>query len=199
MEIKFKKKSQMYQIMFVLIFFLFMAVVYFLVSYIIFGVGNDYIAVPLNQMVGDTHFSNNIINAVDKVGNSYHNTNLVFFDYGFLISYLTITIMGFLLAYKSKKLGYFGWLTGLFYGMQFLLMILGISLAYTNWVYDMIIAMFPNMVINLPFFNYFLDNMGYIFLSQSSMYFLVDMIDFDLSTFIGRKKKEQQIIEDEIV
>jgi len=185
--------------MFALIFFGFMVVIYFLIAYLMFGVGNDYIAVPISNMTTNINFSTEIINAVDQVGNDYHNTNLQFFDYGFLIGYITVIIGGFTVAYSSRKLGYFSWLSGLFYGMQFLLMILGISLAYTNWIFDMIVAMFPNMVINLPFFSYFLDNMGYIFLLQACAYFLVNTIDFDIATVLGRKKKEQQAIEDEIL
>lgn len=193
------KKGNLYSILFNAIFFLIMAGVILFVGYTMFSIGNDYIAIPLGNITGQANYSQNITGAIGTVGEQYHNTNLIFFDYGFVLAYSVVFLIGLFLAYKTRALNYFNWFAGLLYVNMILLLVLGVSLMYTNWLLDMVIKVMPGLNIQLPMTTYILDKMGVIFLCQSCIYFLVNVIDFDFITIQNRKKKEQQALDNEIV
>jgi len=195
---KINKKGQLYMILVYAIFFIFLAALTFFVGYTLFSIGNDYMAIPFQDLALDkTNYSDNITGAVVTVTEQYHNTNLGFFDYGFLIGFSIVFIIGLVLSYRTRGLNYFNWLTGLFYVNMILLLLLSISLLYTNWLLDLVTSVMPGLDIVLPITTYILEHLGVIFLLQSCLYFLVNVIDFDFVTIRNRKKKEQQLLDED--
>lgn len=193
------KKGQIYNILFNFIFFIFLAIVILFIGYVLFTIGNDYIAVPVDNMKSVANYSQNVTVAIGTITNQYHNTNLVFFDYGFLLAILIVFLSGLFFSYKSRQMNYFNWLSGLLYVNMILLFILGIVLVYTNWLLALIIKVMPELNIQLPITYYIIENMGTIFLIISSIYFLINVVDFDFMKLKNRKKKEQQAIDGEIL
>ena len=86
------------------------------------------------------------------------------------------------------------------YGLMFILFLLGMIEEYTSWFYDMLINLFPTMVIDLPVFNWFLSNIGIYVLVLTSIMLLINQLDFDFAVINRRKEKERDVLtEDEVI
>jgi len=156
--------------------------------------------VPLTNAGLNSGFDPLVTDAIVEVGENYQDTNLRFIDYGILLSLVLMCATGLAIAYFSRSLNYFSFLGMLTYGLMFLLFVVGMVETYTSWIYDIIINLFPTMVIDLPIFDYWLSNVGIIVLVLCGFMLLINQIDFDLAVITRRKDKERDMLnQDEIV
>jgi hypothetical protein len=165
------------------------------VFYFFYISGNNFISVPLTDAGLASGFDPLVTDAMVDAGETYQNTNLKFIDYGILLSLTLVVVVGLAISYFSRSLNYFSFLGMLTYGLMFLLFIVGVVEQYTGWIYDMMINLFPTMVIDLPVFDYFLSNMGIFILILTGFMLLINQIDFDLAVITKRKDKERDILD----
>jgi hypothetical protein len=191
------KKGEMTQAIGVILMFSLFVIIFSLVAYFIFVAGNNYIAVPLTNITNVTNFDAMINTGIQAAGEEYQATNLDIIDYGIFAALVIMTCSGLMIAYYSRQLDYFSFLSMLTYGLMVLLFILGLIEIITDWFYDLIINLFPSLVIDLPILSWFLDNLGLYFLILVGTMFLINQIDFDLAVINKRKNKEFE--EDEVV
>lgn len=171
-----------------------------IVFYFFFVVGNNNVAVPLVDAGLNSFNDTVIVNGLNDAGDFYHDFNLSFIDYGCLLSLVMVTAISLIISYFSRNLNYFTFLSLLTYGLMFVLFILGIVEIYTDFFYDTLINLFPTLIIHLPIFNWFLTNVGVYCLVLFCIMLLINQLDFDLAIINNRKKKENDLLnQDEIV
>jgi hypothetical protein len=165
------------------------------VLYFLFVSANNYITIPLTDAGLNSSFDPMVTDAMVVAGETYKNTNLMFIDYGILMSLTLMTMIGLSIAYFSRTLNYFSFLGMLTYGLMFVLFIVGVVEQYTGWIYDILINLFPTLVIDLPIFDYFLANSGMFTLLLCGLMLLINQLDFDLSVITKRKDKERELLD----
>ena len=70
----------------------------------------------------------------------------------------------------------------------------------TTWFRDSILlAMIPSATLIVPKFTYYLNHIGIFTAVHLALCLLVNMLDFDFSKIITRKKQETQIMKDDEV
>lgn len=188
-----KASLSIYKIWIAVASFSFVYVISMVVMYLIYIIGNDYIVYPLYDIFQNmTMYSDQIINASVLVAENYQNTNLGIIDLGFFLSYLLLIIGSFKMAYRTKNPDQIQFLSLLFYGIMLMIFVLGLIMILVNWIYsDILQVITSGMILDLPYFTYYLSHMGPIFLIHAVGLLLVNQMDFDYKMFYGRKKKEQ--------
>ena len=184
------KKSQITGAIGLIIVFAIMVVIAALLSYGIYVVGNNYVGVPLTNITNYTNFDPLINQGIEDAGTSYSNTNLDIIDYGSLGGIIILTLSGLMVAYKSRQLDYYSFLGVMTYGMMGILFILSLVEIVTDFFFNLIINLFPTLVIDLPITSWFLDNLGFYVLILVSFMILINQLDFDLAVITRRKDKE---------
>lgn len=184
------KKSQITGAIGLIIIFAIMVVIAALLSYGIYVVGNNYVGVPLTNITNYTNFDPMINQGIEDAGTSYQNTNLDIIDYGSLGSIIILTLSGLMVAYKSRQLDYYSFLGVMTYGMMGILFILSLVEIVTDFFFNLIINLFPTLVIDLPITSLLLDNLGVYVLVLVSFMMLINQLDFDLAVITRRKDKE---------
>jgi len=94
-------------------------------------------------------------------------------------------------SYYSKREGYFSAISFLMYGTLILMFVTSVFVELSEWFWEQIlIPVLPNMTLATPIFTFYLTNIGIINLVIIVGCILVNIFDFDLSSFAQRKDKE---------
>lgn len=188
-----------------ILIFSFVSIIYITYAILNFAIINDYLLYNLQdiseslevQGVVGTGFSN----ITQSFGNSYTSFNFHWDDLWF-IAYWIFLISTLIAAYQSRQMNYFGFLPFLFYGIMFVLFLLTLFTTLTDWwKTEIMLALFPDIIIYLPKFYFYLDNIGIFSAVHIVLCLLVNLIDFDFGKIINRRKQEQQALQedDEVV
>jgi hypothetical protein len=191
------KRGSMLESFGIIVMFSMMCISVFFLFYFLFVSGNNFVAIPLINSINSTDLNESMKAGAVAAGESYQETNLQMIDWGFLGSLISMTGLGLYISYYSRNLDYYSFIGLLTYGLMFLLFILGIILEYTNWLYNILINLFPTLVIDLPIFNWLLSNIGIYTLVLCSTMLLINQLDFDLAVINRRKDKENDVLNDE--
>lgn len=196
------KKSQSGSILIVMVVILVFSVISIIgvtMGYFFFAVGNDYITLPMYNISITMNHTSQFNTAYEDVTTNYQNLDLSFIDDMWAFGYLTMVIISFMIAYKSRT-NYFSWLAMLTYGLMFILFIAGIFSILINILYnDILLKLFINLAVNTPKLAYFVSNFGFIFLIHSAALLLTMVLDFDIEFLRNRKNKEVASLGDEII
>lgn len=192
-----KAAIHMYQLWGVVAGFSLVAVVSMVIFYLMYIVGNDYIVFPMYDIFQNiTVYSSEIINASVVVAENYQNTNLGIIDLGFFLSYILLIVSSFKVAYKTRRPEPITFLSLLFYGIMLIMFVLGFILIVVNWIYaDILQVITAGMVMDLPWFTFYLTYLGIIFLFHAIGLLMVNQMDFNMEQFFQRKRKEVKSIE----
>lgn len=187
----------MYQLWGVIAGFSLVTVISMVIFYLMYIMGNDYVVFPLYDIFQNmTIYSSEIINASVTVAENYQNTNLGVIDLGFFLSYILLIVSSFNISYKARKPEPITFLSLLFYGIMIMMFILGFVLIVVDWIYAEILQVITaGMVMDLPWFTFYLTHLGVIFLLHAVGLLLVNQMDFNTEQFFQRKRKESKSIE----
>lgn len=187
---KRQKKTQLGKSFGIMIFFLLFSMITIFSLYFVFVTGNNYIAVPLTNITQAVEYDSNIEDAIINAGQTYQDTNLGFIDYGFTLGLVFLTGGCFYLGYHSRKYNYYSFLGLLLYGLMFVLFVISLIEITTNTFYNVLINLFPTLMIDLPIFNWFMDNLGVYLLVLSGLMLLLNQLEFDIYTIMNRKQQD---------
>ena len=176
------------------------SIIFVTAAYFYFSIGNDYVILNLYN-VSQTMNNTAALNAgYGGIVTSYQSTNLDMIDNMWFYGYLIVSIIGLIMSYRTRRMNYFGFLSLLTYGLMFILFVAGLFGTVINWWYnDILLMMFTNLAVNVPYFAFYIKNYGLILLIQSAVMLLINMVDFDLASINNRKKKEQMSFDDELI
>lgn len=94
-------------------------------------------------------------------------------------------------SYYAKRQGYFSAITMLLYGTLIILTLTSFFVEFSTWFQTEVMAkILPTMTMATPFFSYYITNIGFINLFIVVLCILVNVFDFDLSSYMIRKEKE---------
>lgn len=109
----------------------------------------------------------------------------------FLFGYFFASMIAYAIAYKSRGMGNFSFLSMLTFGLALVLFIFSFFLVIMNFLYfQILLGLFINLIPNLPFMEWWITNGGIVFLVQASTLLLVKVVDLDFRSFGARKKAE---------
>ncbi len=188
-------------ILFVMMVFSVILIIGIIFAYILFAAGHDYAILTLYDAGVESNQSAEIQAGFENTVESYRSIDISSVsDNIWLFSYLSMSIIGFVAAYRSRRTGIFSFLSILTYGILFMLYLFSFFLVIMQWLYfDILLNLFTNLVPNLPMLEFWVTNGGIMFLIQASLLLLVKVIDLDLSSWKAREKKELAAFDDEIV
>lgn len=198
------KKSQavssLLMIYFAMFIFSVISIIAVIMTYTEYAIGNDYVLIPMYNISEQLNNSARIENASAQIVTNYQGMDLDFIDNMWFFSYFILLISSFGIAYKTKSVNYFSFLSMLTYGLMIVLFIASLFSAVLNILYyDILQNLFINMAVSVPKLAYFVRNFGYITLLHSASLLLIMMLDFDFAFIRNRQKKEEQAFDDEII
>jgi len=195
------KKGNILQISGWIVLFSLLSIVYITLALVNFVVINDYAIYSL-QNISETLEEQGTLkpgfsNITLAWGNKFTNFNFHLDDLWFLVYFIFI-VGTITLSYNIRFSNYFGFFSYLFYGIMFSLFLLTIYTSVTNWFKDeILIRMIPNAITLLPKFYYYLEHIGIFSAIHIVICLLVNVIDFDFSKNILRKKQEESVLKDD--
>lgn len=199
------KKSQQSSANILLIFFIIMifgviSVIYVIVGYTTYVVGNDYIVLNLYNASQSLDNTPQFQTAYETIVTNYQELDLSFIDRLWAFSYLVLVIISFGMAYSARSTNYFSFISMLVYGMMFVLFVAGLFSTLINFLYnDILQQMFINLAVSTPLLGYYVLNYGWIFLLHGCGLLLMTVLDFDLAFRKNRKQKEIAALDSEII
>jgi len=198
---KKKGQSDILMILFISLLFTIIMIIGIIMTYFNFAIGNDYVMLPLYNVSQSFNSSAQINAGYDTIVQNYQDTDLSFIDNGWFFGYMALVMVSLMIAYSSKSMNYFAFLSWLTYGLMFFLYVVGIFSVLANFLYsDILLNLFLNLAIVTPKLGWFIANYGWVFLLHATALLLIKVLDFDFATMKQRKKREiESINDDELV
>ena len=169
-------------------------------SIFLWAFGNDYVVYEIYEssesLVNQSIIDNETLSSIETVGNDY--TSLInFFDWGFVLLYITFFLSTIAVSYFSRELDYFSFLNSLFWGTMFLLFLISIVTTITNWwVTDILYNMIPNLQDSLVKFDWINTNIGILSFIQFLICLLANRMYFKINEMVQKTGSE---FEEEVV
>ena len=180
--------------------FLFIGTFFVYGSFLLYALLNDYAFFELDQVAVAFNNSGMINDQIYPAISDTFTTATIFpayLDYFFLASFIYMIVGMFMISYKTRRQGYFEFLAVLTYGMMFIMFILSLVVTFSVWFRDdIILAVLPTISLSLPFFSYYLENVGLINFIVILICLILNFVDLDMSKFKSRKDKD--MVNDEI-
>ena len=197
------KKGSLTEIAGTSVVFSLTSIIYIFLAVLNYGIINDYIIFNM-QNVTETLYNDGIIpnrtvNFMQARADEFRLFNFHFDDLWFL-SYFVFVFSSLTLAYRTRQMNYFGFLNTLFYGVMFMLFVLSIFTTLTTWFNDnILLKILPGVIILLPKFYFYLEHIGLFTLVHFVLCMLINMVDLDFASIVRKKKKEDEVMDDEVV
>jgi len=169
-------------------------------SVFLWAFGNDYVLYEVynasTSLETQNIIDNETVASISAVGDDY--SGLVgFFDWGFVLLYVTFFLSTIMVSYFSREADYFEFLNSLFWGTMVLLFIISIVTTITNWwVSDILYKMIPNLEDNLVKFDWINTYIGILSFIQFIICLFANRMYFRIDEAINKKGIEFQ---DEVV
>ena len=167
--------------------------VFMFFSLLSFGMINDYMFYPVDEIVTDMHNNSIIPSWVLTTSESVMSSFLNFpqyLDYFWLVSFLALIAELFYISYTNRRQGYFRFLSFLSFGIMLLLFVSSIYFQITDWFNTNLYPVLGNLQSATPFFTYYLNHYGTINTIIVIVCVLLNFVDLDFSKFNMRKDKE---------
>lgn len=165
-----------------------------LIILVIYGVAKDYILYSVYNtaatlynigMLSETFLNQIVItsNVVDIIPQ--------YLDLFWLLLTVTLFVELIIASYYSGRKTWFSSLGLLTFGVLVMLFLSAIFTTIATWVQSSFITnLFSNLVINTPFFNFYMTNITIINILMIGLCVLANFIDLDISGFEQRKQRE---------
>lgn len=127
-----------------------------------------------------------IMGSIDEVA-SAHAQLSIWFDWFWLMAYVTFIGSTVALSYFAKQEDEFGFLGMLFYGTMVLLFIFSVSLVITNWLATVLFNVVPNLEASMPKFTYWLNWAGIYTFVHLIICMFANKIDLGMDRSFNRK------------
>lgn len=162
--------------------------------------GNDYVVyeiVNASQTLEATGIiSNETVTSIDSAGSSYAGI-VDFFDWGYVLFYVTFFLSTILVAYYSREMDYFSFLNTLFWGTMAILFLISIVTTVSDWwISEILYKMIPNLEDSLVKFDYIQTNIGMLSFIQMLICIFANRLHFRIKEAISKQGVE---FEDEVV
>jgi len=183
--------------------FSFISIIYIFISLFWYAAANDYLFYNLQNLTETLESDGIVKNGTSALtqtwGDDFTNFNLHLDDL-WLIAYIVFIASSLIICYKADRSNYFSFLGMLFYGIMFFLFVLTLFGTLTNWFKDeILLSILPTASIVVPKFYYYLDHIGIFSALHLAVCMVANMLDFDFSKIVQKKKIEQQTLDDEEV
>lgn len=173
--------------------FSFVSIIFMFIAGILIASSNNYIFLKIHnvseKMVSDNLLNNFTASDIESGINNFQN-GIRWFDYFWLLSFISMVGSSFMLSYKSQREGYFGTLSFIVFGSFILLFVGGIFLELTTWFQTEIFSTIPTIISELPMFNFYLNNLGKINLILLAINIILNFVDLDFQKFNQRKESK---------
>lgn len=194
------KKGNLANIMGFAMVFCFISIVYIFIALFLYVSANDYLFYNLQNLTEQLE-ADNIVKAGTAAQTQVYGDDFTSFNFHmddlWLTAYIIFIATSLIVSYKSKQQSYFSFLAWLFYGLMIFLFLLTIFATLTNWFKDeVLLRVIPTAAIVVPKFYYYLSHIGIFSAFHLVACLVANMLDFDFSKIIGRKKQEEAAMED---
>jgi len=172
-------------------------------SLIFLGIINDYILFEIDAIAQSFEASGIIGSWVVPIVESAGDILLVVptvVDIIWLISFILMIWWLMETAYNSQRESYFSSVSLMLYGSLIYLFLSGIFIELSEWFNTEVLAKaLPTLALSTPFYSYYLTHAGIIHALLIVISIIVNMVDFDFSTFSRRKDKEDMVETEEAI
>lgn len=173
------------------------------IGYLQYAIGHDYVVLNLYDVSQQEGFANTsqFQTAYETVVTDYQSIDINdLVDDVWFFAYGVVVIISLYLAYRSRAMNYFSFISMLTYGLMMVLFVIGIFGVIISWWYnEILLKLFINLAVNPVLFEYYVRNFSFLFMIHAVVLLLINVIDFDFATIMSRKQKEQDSIGDEIL
>lgn len=177
-------KAGLSNIMLIIIGFALMSIVYFFTSVLVYETGQDYLITPTAN-IGKDIIGQNTVQSVNQTITAGINTvetdysNFVF-PYDLFFAFMWVITFGLTikLAFLVNKSGIFEFFGFVFMGTLFLLLMTAYVSDFVSWfLTEVFNKVFSDAVVPMPFFLFYLNNLGVINFVWWLILVLVNIID----------------------
>lgn len=188
-------------ILFIIMIFSVVLLLGIIFAYILFVAGHDYAVLPLYNAGVLSNQSPEIQTGFENTVESYEGFDInTISDNLWFFSYIFMSIIAYVFAYKSRNTNFFSFLSMLTYGIMLILYIFSFFLIIINWLYsDVLLNLFINFIPNLPKLDWWVSNAGIVILIQATTLLLIKTIDFDFTSWKNRRKADGGDFDNEIL
>jgi len=193
------KKGGMLDIMTLFVMFIFILTVVTTWFIIQTGVVNDYVVYNLVEYTDDLEARGIVTADSNAVANNAGNQfiNIIYWiDDLWLVCYVLFSLGMIYIAYTAPKENVFSFSGLVYLGIMVCMLFFDIMYQIYNWwVNQLLYNLLPTAEAVIPSFLWFLNNAGLIITIQLVFYLLLSTIDLDISKFIARDRKEEEVKE----
>jgi len=160
-----------------------------------FGVFNDYVFYPLQNVIinSSNMLPANVPALTQSFGNSFLSVGN-YIDPMWLLCYIMFLGTTIYYCYRARPESYFSVLGILFYGVMVILFMLSIVVQILVWFNDNFTQkIIGNLSTQIPMFTFWFNHIGIFFLIHILICILVLTMDFDLANFFHKKDKEDKL------
>jgi hypothetical protein len=190
-----ENQNALFVIVPILIGFSFLSIFYITMGLISYGIINDNILSPVQDVADSMEASGYIRAGLAMQIQTWASDFLVtstYIDQLWLMAYIVFIFSTILYCYKSKPQNYFSLLTILFYGVMLILFLLSIVVQVVLWFNDNFTQrLFDNITPTLPMFGYWLAHIGIFYLIHILVCIIAMNINLNLTDFGKRKDAER--------
>lgn len=168
-----------------------------------YGVVNDYMLYQIVDTAEDLESEGTLpaifATKVQDIANKFKDTFEIY-DNVLFVFWLLFMASTFYLSYIIDKDNYFNFFgTLLFVGMIFLFFI-GLFVTFSDWWHVQILEnLLPSFNVLFPKYGWIINNLGIFSAVQLGICVLINQLDFDFAGFFSRKKKEQDLVDNEVL
>ena len=176
--------------------FSFVSIIFLFIAGILVASSNNYIFVKIYNVSEDLVSNNLLFNSTSTSiasGIEEFQEGIKWFDYFWLLSFLSMVLSSFYISYNSNREGYFGILSFIVFGSFILLFVGGIFYELTTWFQEEIFSSIPTILEQLSMFNFYLRNLGLINLILLGINIVLNFVDLDFEKFNQRKKGQEDL------
>lgn len=171
-------------------FFLIFGLGVFIFQYVIF---HDYYAVEISKMatdmVNEGTMSSLWRDSIDYIIISSQQI-INFADKIFMLTLAGFYMLLIRNSYYAKRVGYFTLFSLITFGLIFFLFMLSIYAELAEWSYNLFMSAIPSVVAKVPFYTWYIDNIGLVNLFVISICILVNFFHFNFTGFNSRKSSD---------
>ncbi len=170
--------------------FSFVSIIFLFIAGILVASSNNYIFLKIHNVSEELVSNNLLFNATsNSIASGIENfqDGIKWFDYFWLLSFISMVLSSFYISYNSSREGYFGILSFIVFGSFILLFVGGIFLELTTWFQEEIFSSIPTILDQLDMFNFYLRNLGLINLILLGINIILNFVDLDFEKFNQRK------------
>jgi hypothetical protein len=168
-----------------------------------YGVINDYMLYTVVDVADDLGADGTLpasfVQSVKDVANKFKDT-FQLYDNILFVFWLMFSVAIFYLSYGADQENYFTFFGTLFFVGLVFLMFIGLFVTFSDWWHTSILVnLLPSFNAIFPKYGWVLSNLGIISAVQLAICLVLNQFDFDFANMFSRKKKEQTVLDNEVL